>query len=306
MKAQILNLLQSQKGVVSGEALSAALCISRVSVWKHIHKLQELGYEIQSTSGGYRLISRPDVLFPWEYRGKEANIVYFPEVASTMDTARDMARKNCPDFTVVIAGRQTRGRGRLKRRWLSDDGGLYFTMVLRPRIPLQLSSRVNFLASLTLARIIRQMFQIDAMVKWPNDILVDERKISGMLSELEADSDRVFYINIGMGINVNNDPSGTEPGAISLKKIAGHELSKKELLANFLEEFGQRLRSADFDNAVAEWKKYAVTIGRQVKIVTQREETEGKAVDVDDNGALILELANGERKKIIYGDCFLV
>jgi len=306
MMAQLLELLQSQNDVVSGEALSAALGISLASVRTHIHTLLELGYEIESASGGYRLVSRPDILFPWEYRGKEANIVYFPEVASTMDTARDLARRNCPDFTVVIAGRQTRGRGRLKRRWLSDDGGLYFTMVLRPRIPVQLSFRVNFLASLTLARVIRQMFQIEAKVKWPNDILVDERKISGMLSELEADSDRVFFINIGMGINVNNDPSGPEPGAISLKRIAGREISKKELLGAFLEEFGQRMRSADFDNAVAEWKNYAVTIGRQVKIVTQREETEGKAVDVDDTGALILELANGARKKIIYGDCFLV
>lgn len=306
MKAQILNLLQSQNDVVSGEALSAALLISRVSVWKHIHKLQELGYEIASTPSGYRLLRRPDILFPWEYQGRTANILYFPELASTMDTARDLARKNCPDFTVVIAGRQTRGRGRLKRRWLSDDGGLYFTMVLRPRIPLQLSFRVNFLASLTLARVIRQMFQVDAMVKWPNDILVDKRKISGMLSELEAEADRVFFVNIGMGINVNNDPTAAEPGASSLQSIAGREVSKKELLANFLEEFGQRVRSADFDNVVAEWKKYTVTLGRQVRIVTQREESEGKAVDVDDNGALILELANGERKKIIYGDCFLV
>jgi BirA family biotin operon repressor/biotin-[acetyl-CoA-carboxylase] ligase len=306
MKEQILAIMKSQDKVVSGEALSTALGISRVSVWKHIHKLQELGYEIASTAGGYRLISRPDILFPWEYQGKEANIVYFPEVASTMNAARDLAHKNCPDFTVVIAGRQTQGRGRLKRRWLSDDGGLYFTMVLRPRIPVQLSFRVNFLASLTLARVIRQLFGVDAMVKWPNDILVDERKVSGMLSELEAEADRVFFINIGMGINVNNDPSGTEPGAISLKRIAGREVSKKELLANFLKEFGQRVHSAAFDNVVAEWKKYAVTIGRQVKIVTQREETEGRAVDVDDNGALILELANGERKKIIYGDCFLI
>ena len=306
MKAQILELLQAQNDVVSGAALSAALGISRVSVWKHIHKLQELGYEIHATPGGYRLVGRPDILFPWEYRGKAANIVYFPEVGSTMDTARDLARRSCPDFTVVIAGRQTRGRGRLKRRWLSDDGGLYFTMVLRPRIPVLLSFRVNFLASLTLARVIRQMLQIDAMVKWPNDILVHGRKISGMLSELEADSDRVFFINVGMGINVNNDPSGTEPGAVSLQKIAGREISKKDLLAAFLEEFAQRMQSADFDNAVSEWKKYAVTIGRQVKIVTQREGTSGKAVDVDDNGALILELANGERKKIIFGDCFLV
>ena len=171
---------------------------------------------------------------------------------------------------------------------------------------LKLSFKVNFLASLTLARVIRHMYQIDAMVKWPNDILVAGRKISGMLSELEAEADRVFFINIGMGINVNNDPSAEEPGASSLRLIAGRELSKKELLASFLEDFGQRMRRADFDRVIPKWKEYSVTLGRRVKIVTQREETEGRAVDVDENGALVLELASGEQKKIIYGDCFLV
>jgi len=306
MKAHILKILRSTNEIVSGEELSAALGISRVSIWKHIHKLQDLGYQILSTSGGYRLDSSPDILFPWEYRGDAANILYYPEVTSTMDIARDLARKSCPDLTVVIAGRQTKGRGRLKRRWLSDDGGLYFTMVLRPTIPVQLSFRVNFLASLTLACVIREMLQIDARVKWPNDILVNERKISGMLSELEAEADRVFFINIGMGINVNNDPSGAEPGATSLKMIAGREVSRKDLLARFLERFSDRIHNAALENVIPEWKKYTVTLGRQVRIVTQREESEGLAVDVDENGALVLELANGEPKKIIYGDCFLV
>ena len=306
MKAHILKILRSTNEIVSGEELSAALGISRVSIWKHIHKLQDLGYQILSTSGGYRLDSSPDILFPWEYRGDAANILYYPEVTSTMDIARDLARKSCPDLTVVIAGRQTKGRGRLKRRWLSDDGGLYFTMVLRPTIPVQLSFRVNFLASLTLACVIREMLQIDARVKWPNDILVNERKISGMLSELEAEADRVFFINIGMGINVNNDPSGAEPGATSLKMIAGREVSRKDLLARFLERFSDRIHNAALENVISEWKKYTVTLGRQVRIVTQREESEGLAVDVDENGALVLELANGEPKKIIYGDCFLI
>jgi len=306
LKAQILEKLRSQNTVVSGEELSAALGISRVSIWKHIHKLQDLGYQILATAGGYRLDSSPDILFPWEYSGDAANILYYPEVTSTMDIARDLARKNCPDLTVVIAGRQTKGRGRLKRRWLSDDGGLYFTMVLRPTIPVQLSFRVNFLASLTLACVIREMLQIDARVKWPNDILVDERKISGMLSELEAEADRVFFINIGMGINVNNDPSEAEPGASSLKMIAGREVSRKDLLARFLERFSDRIQNAAFENVISEWKKYTLTLGRHVRIVTQREESEGLAVDVDENGALVLELANGDRKKIIYGDCFLV
>ena len=304
MKAHILKLLRSQNSIVSGEVLSSATGISRVSVWKHIHKLQELGYDIMSSPSGYRLIDSPDIPFPWEFADRGFKIVYYPELPSTMDAARDLARKKCPDFTVVVAGRQTRGRGRLKRQWLSDDGGLYFTMVLRPDIPVLLSSRVNFLASLTLARVLRELFQIDAAVKWPNDILVAGRKISGMLSELEAETDRVLFINIGMGINVNNDPSVVEPGASSLKKITGREISKKMLLARFLAEFEKRLKKVELENVISEWKKYTVTLNRQVKIVTHREVSEGIAVDVEQDGALVLELADGTRKKIVYGDCF--
>jgi len=126
-KGQLLKELRSQREIISGEQLSATLGISRVSVWKHIHKLQELGYQIMSTPNGYRLIDSPDIPFPWEFADRDFNILYYPEVSSTMDTAKEMAIKNCPDFTVVVAGRQTRGRGRLKRQWLSDDGGIYFT-----------------------------------------------------------------------------------------------------------------------------------------------------------------------------------
>ena len=303
-KGQLLKALRSQNATVSGEALSRTLGISRVSIWKHIHKLQELGYQIMSTPTGYRLIESPDIPFPWEFADRGFNIFYYPEVSSTMDTAKDLARKNCPDLTVVVAGRQTKGRGRLKRQWRSDDGGLYFTMVLRPDLPVLLSSRVNFLTSLTLAHVLRELFQIDAAVKWPNDILVDGYKISGMLSELEAETDRILFINIGMGINVNNDPSVVEPGASSLKKIAGREISIKILLDRFLAEFKQRLKKTKFENVISEWKKYTVTLNRQVKIVTHKEVSEGLAVDVEQDGALVLELADGSHKKIVYGDCF--
>ena len=303
-KGQLLNVLRTQQGIISGEQLSTALGVSRVSVWKHVHKLQELGYHIMSTSNGYRLIDSPDIPFPWEFADCDFNVFYYPEVSSTMDIAKDLARKNCADFTVVVAGRQTRGRGRLKRQWLSDDGGLYFTMVLRPDLPLLLSSRVNFLASLTLARVMRRLFQIEAAVKWPNDILLDGYKVSGMLSELEAESDRILFINIGMGINVNNDPSGVEPGATSLKKITGREISKKMLLAQFLAEFEIGLKNVEFENVISEWKKYTVTLNRRVKIVTHREESEGLAVDVAEDGGLILALDDGTHKKIVYGDCF--
>ena len=304
MKGAILKRLRSSNEIVSGEYLSSALGISRVSVWKHVHRLQELGYDILSTANGYQLLGSPDTLFPWEFEGREDSIHYFAELSSTMDTAKDLARKNCPGFTVVIAGRQMAGRGRLNRQWLSEEGGLYFTLVLRPDIPLSASFRINFLASLTLAQMLRETYGVAADVKWPNDILVDDRKLSGMLSELEAEADRVFFINIGMGINVNNDPAGVEPPAISLKKILGRELSRIELLSRFLEEFEERLQNVELETVISEWKQYTVTLQRPVRIVTRQEETEGLAIDVDDNGALVVELADGSTKKIIYGDCF--
>jgi BirA family biotin operon repressor/biotin-[acetyl-CoA-carboxylase] ligase len=304
VKGQILNILKTETEVVSGEILSARLGISRVSVWKHIKKLQELGYNIEATPKGYLFISAPDALYPWEFGEKEHNIHYFDEVDSTMDIARELARKQCPHFTVVIAGRQKKGRGRLKRSWLSTEGGLYFTIVVRPEIPPVLSPRVNLVASMILAQTLRHMFNINAMVKWPNDVLVDGKKISGILSEMEAEIDRVSFISIGLGINVNNDPTPYEPMATSLKKILGKDVSRIEVLKAFLDHFEDAINGPDFDNVVAEWKKYTETLNRHVRVVTTHEVSEGLAVDVDDNGALMLKLADGSVKKIIYGDCF--
>jgi len=304
MKGRILNILRSEKDVVSGEMLSNRLGISRVSVWKHIKKLQEVGYNIEATPKGYLFISTPDALYPWEFEGKKYNIHYFDEVDSTMDIARNLARKQCPHFTVVIAGRQKKGRGRLKRNWLSSEGGLYFTIVVRPKIPPVLSLRVNFAASMILAQTLRNMFNINAMVKWPNDVLVDGKKISGILSEMEAEIDRVSFISIGIGINVNNDPTPYEPMATSLKKILGKEIPRIEVLKAFLHHFENELNDADFENVISEWKRYTETLNRHVRIVTTHEVSEGLAMDVDDNGALILKLADGSMKKIIYGDCF--
>lgn len=304
MKGQILKILKNKEGIVSGQVLSDKLGISRVSIWKHIQKLQALGYDIITTAKGYRLDNSPDVPYPWEFPGRESKIVYYPELPSTMDAAKDLARKDCPHFTTVIAGRQISGRGRLQREWFSEKGGLYFTMVLRPDIPPVLSFRVSFLASLTLAGLLHEAFGIDARVKWPNDILVDERKISGMLSELEAEADRVAFINIGVGINVNNDPSTIVPEATSLKRVLGREVSKKDLLSRYLEAFERRMQTTAFDGIIEEWKQYTMTLNRDVRVVTTHEVLEGRAVDVDDTGALILKCADGSLKKILYGDCF--
>lgn len=304
MKSWILENLRKKEGVVSGQALSAQLGISRVSIWKHIQQLQALGYGITSSAKGYRLENSPDVPYPWEFADRESKIIYYAELTSTMDAAKHLARKGCPDFTTVIAGRQKNGRGRLSRQWLSEKGGLYFTMVLRPDLPPVLSFRVGLLASVTLARILNEIFGINVRVKWPNDLLVDERKICGMLSELEAEADRVAFINIGIGLNVNNDPSPIEPAATSLKNILGRKVSIKEILARYLDLFEAQMQTAAYDEVVEQWKQFTVTLNRDVRVVTTHEVLTGKAIDIDDTGALVLKCSDGSLKTIRYGDCF--
>ncbi len=305
MKRQILEFLEHSDDVLSGEQMSALLGVSRVSVWKHIRSLQEAGYPIESTSKGYRLSERPDLLQPWEFPGREDRIHCYAEVDSTMAEARKRARAGCPEFTVVTADRQISGRGRLGRSWHSEKGGLYYTIVLRPTLPPQLSSLATFAAGLTWVELLREECAVDAGLKWPNDLLANERKLSGMLSEMEAQGDLLTFVNIGIGLNVNNDPAAAEPNAISLVQITGDKLARRDLLAGFLDRFERRMTDpAGLDTIITEWKPFAVTLGRRVRIVTTRETLEGIARDVDENGALLLEEPGGTLRRVIHGDCF--
>ena len=304
MKAKILELLRTSGEVVSGNTLCAELGASRVAVWKHIQKLQELGYAIESGPKGYRLHSSPDSLYAWEFSGREERMVYLDETPSTMDVAKNLARKGCPEFTTVVAGRQTHGRGRMRRAWSSEEGGLYFTVVLRPQVPVLWSSRVNFLASLTLCSILREGYGIDAGVKWPNDILVQGRKLCGLLSEMECEGEEVVFINVGVGMNVNNDVAAIEPPAISLKKLLGRTVPRAELLARFLNALEQSLAAEPWETVIAEWKKNSITLDRAVRIVTTKDDVSGMAVDVDAGGALLVRKADGTLATILHGDCF--
>ncbi len=304
MTPDILDILKSQNDILSGEALSDRLGVSRVTVWKHIRKLREYGYAIESSSKGYILKNGVDVIAPWEFPGWEDRIHYYPEVDSTMDVARKAARKGCPSYTVVAAGRQLKGRGRLDRSWASTDGGLYFTVTVRPELAPMLGYRVNFCASLALAKTLRDRFDVPAMVKWPNDILVGEKKLVGLLSEMETRSDMISFVNIGIGINVNNDPTSVAPEATSLGRITGMPVARKAVLSGFLDIFRSRMEKDDLSTIIDEWKDYTLTIGRHVRVETVRDVFEGKAVDVDEGGALILAMRGGRTQRVIHGDCF--
>ncbi len=304
MKGKILEILRKEGDLISGETLSNIIGVSRVAIWKHIRRLQELGYSIESRPKGYQLKKDMDFLFSWEFPDHQKKIHYFPKASSTMEIAMDLARKKCPDFTVVIAGAQKKGRGRLKRVWLSEQGGLYFTVILRPKIPPALCPKINFGASLCLAQNLREMYGLDAGVKWPNDILVQGKKISGMLSQMDAEVDQVNCLNIGIGLNVNNDPTAKEPNASSLKILLGRQCSRKRILTAFLNSFENWMKDPDLETVIDEWKKYTITINQRVKIITTNSVFEGIAVDVDHNGALLLQLENKTIKTVTFGDCF--
>ena len=303
-KQKIYSLLSQADGVISGETLSAELGVSRVSIWKHIQGLIHSGIPIVSSPKGYCMPPDPDSLVPWAFEAWQDRIQYFQETGSTMDEAMVMARKGCVDFTVVVAQRQTCGRGRMQRTWLSADGGLYFTVVVRPDIPMVLAGLVNLAAAVDMANLLRSLYQVDACLKWPNDILVDQYKLCGVLSQMEGEGDQVAHMNIGIGLNVNNAPQTESPMAISLKALLGRSVPRREILVAFLNDFKKRMLVFDPIAVIDEWKLNNVTLGRQVRVVTVKDRVEGTAVDLDSHGGLILRLADGTCQTVLYGDCF--
>ncbi|MEJ5359493.1 MAG: biotin--[acetyl-CoA-carboxylase] ligase [Desulfobacterales bacterium] len=305
MKSAILRVLRSNEGPVSGPVLCERLGATRVAVWKHIRRLIELGYEIEAGPRGYRLVASPDRPYPWEFPGREERIVYLEEVGSSMDVARELARQGCPAFTAVVAERQTAGRGRLRRPWVSEEGGLYVTIVMRPRIPVLFSPRVNFLVSCTLVTLLRRDFGVDAGVKWPNDILVGGRKLCGLLSEMEAEGEEVAFVNVGVGLNVNNDPPRVRPPAVSLAQLLGRKISRREVLARLLDDLEKEASAAPWEGIIARWKGHTVTLGKPVRVSTGTEEVRGVARDIDPFGALLVEEPGGRLRTVLHGDCFL-
>ena len=303
MKGQILKALREYGGYLSGEKLSNQFGTSRVSIWKHIRSLKADGYVIEASPRGYRLVSSPDLLLPYEFPGLEQGIHYFPEISSTMDAARELAKKGAGEGTIVIAEAQTRGRGRLSREWLSPEGGIYFTLVLRPKMSPAYAPRINLMASVAVAATIRKLFGLKAELKWPNDVLIAGRKVCGILAEMDAEMDVVNFVNVGIGINANTSIPQFEKTVTSLKDALGKEISRKEFLSALLMEIERQqplLMKADL---LEEWRKLSVTLNRDVRIVAPGEVIIGRAIDIDTTGALIVKEKNGSLKKAMAGDC---
>lgn len=302
-KGQILEALRERGSYLSGQALSDRLGISRVAIWKHIRGLKNEGYVIEASARGYRLVSSPDLLLPYEFPGLERRIHYFREIDSTMDVARELAKQGAGNGTIVIAEAQRHGRGRLSREWLSPGGGIYFTLVLRPGMSPAYAPRINLMASVAVATTIRKLFGLKAEVKWPNDVLIGGKKVCGILAEMEAEMDVVNFVNVGIGINASTYIPRFETTATSLKHALGRDISRKEVLGALLVEIERQLPLLMEASLLEEWRKLSVTLNSDVRILSPGEVIAGRAVGVDTTGALIIREKNGALKKALAGDC---
>jgi len=303
MKGQILKALRECSDYLSGETLSNQLSTSRVSIWKHIRSLKKDGYVIKASPGGYRLLSSPDLLLPYEFPDLEQRIHYFPKIGSTMDVARELAKKGAEEETIVIAEVQTHGRGRLSREWLSPKGGIYFTLLLRPRISPAYAPRISLMASVAVAVTIRKLFGLKAELKWPNDVLIEGKKLCGILAEMDAEMDVVNFVNLGIGINANTSIPQFEKTATSLKDALGKEISRKKFLGALLMEIERQKTLLMKADLLKEWKKLSATLNNDVSIVAAGEVIVGRAIDIDTTGALIVKEKNGSVKEAVAGDC---
>jgi BirA family biotin operon repressor/biotin-[acetyl-CoA-carboxylase] ligase len=302
----ILERFYREKGgTVSGVQLSEETGISRVAVWKHIQALKKEGVSIQSGPKGYFLADPDNLLVSTCFDPPlSQRIHYFPQVTTTMDKARELARRGVPHLTCVLAEHQTKGRGRLNREWESSPGGLWITLILTPDVPAALAYLYNFAASLCLSVTLESLFNLDVRVKWPNDLLLNGKKLAGLLSEMETRADMIRYLLLGIGLNVNNDPSSDVFEAISIRRALGHPVSRKEILAQFMGHFTLRTRHLEAADIMAAWKQRTSTIGTRVRVEIRNRTIEGVATDVDEAGTLWVKDGDNQIHSIIYGDCF--
>jgi BirA family biotin operon repressor/biotin-[acetyl-CoA-carboxylase] ligase len=316
IKDKILENLILNKGKhVSGETLACELSVSRAAIWKHIQALRDEGYMIKSSiKEGYTLVSSPDVLAPAEIKaglktsmmGK--NIHYFKETESTNTLARDMAG-SVDEGTVVIAESQTGGRGRMGRKWISPEGGIWLSVILKPKMQPLHAPRITLLAGVAAAKTIRS-YGLSAKIKWPNDVLINGKKVCGILTEIGAEMDSIQYVVVGVGIDANVDtetfPEEFRDSSTSLKNELGYDINRVEFVQKLLIELEAlylKFQKESFTSIMEEWRMMSATIGQWVKITTQSRIIYGEAVGVDSDGTLIIETGEGRLEKIVAGNC---
>ncbi|MDR3782207.1 MAG: biotin--[acetyl-CoA-carboxylase] ligase [Candidatus Nitrosotalea sp.] len=317
---KIITLLKShQSEFLSGEKLSKSLNLSRAAVWKNIKKLKSLGYKIESKpKTGYKLQLDTTLLLPWEISdGLQTDIIgrkiyYFDTIDSTQNFALKLSQKPHENGSVVIAERQTKGRGRLNRKWVSPKGGIWLSILLRPNFELSQTSLFPMITSLALAIAIEKTLKIKPELKWPNDLTVKGKKVAGILIDVAIESNKIDYLVIGVGINFRISPSKIsrlvkDPqrryGITTLVK-ENQKCNPVELVQQFLYELEQMYNKV-ISNSIGEirknWIKRSSTIGKSVTATTTTGLLKGKAIGIDETGALLLS-NRGKIQRLLAGD----
>lgn len=319
MKNKILEELRAANGrPVSGEEISRKLEVSRTAVWKHIARLRSEGYIIESqTNSGYRLLGSPDILSlselePYlhtDFIGRE--IIYLDSVDSTNIYAKKRAESSFMEGTAVIAEEQTAGRGRLGRQWVSTKGkGIWMSFILKPDIMPADAPKLTIAAALSVSRALQSCCSLDVRIKWPNDIVAGGKKLCGILTEMTAEAEEIKSVVVGIGINANmeNQDFGSEVAAIatSVKLEKGIAVSRKVLAAHVMNEFEKLyldfLEEGSLMPFLKEYKEKSAVLGKVVKVISRKEEISGLAVDISDEGQLVIQLENGELREIMSGE----
>ncbi|MBN2655814.1 MAG: biotin--[acetyl-CoA-carboxylase] ligase [Spirochaetales bacterium] len=298
----ILTMLRNSSEPLSGEKISGKIGISRVAVWKQIQTLIGLGYEISSSSAGYSLKESGDHLYSWEFDREKPNYEAFRELDSTMRKARELALKGCPDFTTIVAEKQSNGRGRGSKSWDSSEGGLYFTWIIRPDLPLAFHYIYTIGATAVLSRTIADLYGVETSSKWPNDLVSPAGKVAGILTEMECSGEKINWLSLGIGINVNNRQ--TEIDRTSLRDMLGSRIDRKSLLTRFEQDFRKTLRHEAPQSIRSMWESHSSTIGSSVRLHSEREGLlQGIAMGITSSGAL--RLKNGSREQTaLFGDIY--
>jgi len=315
---RILELFrQAPDQFVSGEQICRALGVSRTAVWKQIGQLRELGYQVEAVrSRGYRLLSPPDRLLPAEVSaglktriiGRE--VIYFETTDSTNLQARRLAEDGAVEGTVVIADQQTSGRGRLGRFWLSPPGvNLYLSVILRPTFAPQDATSMTFLSAVAVAEAIAASGPFTPQLKWPNDVLLDGRKVAGLLNEMNAETERVHYLVLGIGVNLNMQkadfPDDLRTPATSLREAGAAEVSRRDFTQTLLRQLDRLYalyHREGFAPIRAAWEAHCHMVGRWIEVDCTSRKLIGTCRGIDAGGALLLDTGGGVQERILAGD----
>lgn len=313
-KHNLLSLLEAEAGeYVSGEEISRKLNVSRTAVWKQVRKLEADGYLIEAVPRlGYRLTGKPSRLSLQELLPKlktkrfGRKLHLLDVIPSTQDELRRLAEQGAEEGTLVIAEQQTSGRGRMGRHWVSPSGkGVWMSLLLRPSVPLQMTPQLTLLAAVALSRAISREVPVEIGIKWPNDLLVGGKKISGILLESAAEDERLRYVVVGLGISVNLEaedyPEELLEKVVSLKMASGNTINRSDLIATILDEF-ERLYDLYMEQGFAPirslWEAHSVTLNNETLLYTPQGPIQGIPRGLDGTGGLQVEMKDGSYRTI--------